>query len=238
MEKKDYFTLLALLICTSIGASAQTKVKIEDLYYNLSGESASVAQNSSSSSSSLYTANSYVIPKSVIYNGLSFTVNKLDDNVFSGSSSNKIILPNTIEIIGKSAFRACKNLVSITIPASVKIFNEQYVGTGCGTFWACDFLREIIYLSKEAPKAWTATTYTYVPDKQSYSSPWYSINGAKIIEMITFDQTEFDYTGQQPTTTWTNNVKDYTASLSMPTLEKSVGSHVVYIPATFTKGEE
>ena len=83
MEKKKYFTLLALLICTSIGASAQTKVKIEDLYYNLSGESASVAQNSYSSGNSLYTANSYIIPETVTYNGLSFTVNKLDDYAFS-----------------------------------------------------------------------------------------------------------------------------------------------------------
>lgn len=239
MEKKKYFTLLALLICTSIGASAQTKVKIEDLYYNLSGESASVAQNSYSSGNSLYTANSYIIPETVTYNGLSFTVNKLDDYAFStsssyyiGSTAEKIFLPNTITRIGRCAFRNCKQLVSLVIPKSVSSFGDDNV------FYGCDFLREIIYLPLEAPKYWTATTNTYVPDIQSYSSPKYSINGAKVIEMITFDQTEFDYTGQSPTTTWTNNVKDYSVDLTMPILEKSVGNHVAYIPATFTKGEE
>lgn len=56
--------------------------------------------------------------------------------------------------------------------------------------------------------------------------------------MISFDQSTFTYTGQAPTTTWTNNVDGYTASLTMPTLEKDAGSYVAYIPVTFTKGSE
>ena len=64
------------------------------------------------------------------------------------------------------------------------------------------------------------------------------MNQANILEMITFGTNTFVYTGQSPTTTWTNNVEGYTASLTMPTLEKNVGSYVVYIPVTFTKGSE
>lgn len=56
--------------------------------------------------------------------------------------------------------------------------------------------------------------------------------------MISFGQNIFTYTGQSPTTTWTNNVDGYTASLTMPTLEKDAGSYIAYIPVTFTKGSE
>lgn len=93
-------------------------------------------------------------------------------------------------------------------------------------------------MPKSAPSEWTATSTTYVPDKSSYSSPSYSVNGSSVVEMISFDQSTFTYTGQAPTTTWTNNVDGYTASLTMPTLEKDAGSYVAYIPVTFTKGSE
>ena len=72
----------------------------------------------------------------------------------------------------------------------------------------------------------------------SYSSPTHSINNAHIIEMISFAKNEFDYTGQRPTTTWTNNVDGYTATLTMPTLKIDAGTYEEIIPATFTKGDE
>lgn len=53
-----------------------------------------------------------------------------------------------------------------------------------------------------------------------------------------FTESVFDYTGQAPTTTWTNNVEGYDASLSMPTLKSGVGSYEELIPVTFTKSDE
>lgn len=54
-------------------------------------------------------------------------------------------------------------------------------------FGGCDLLRTLIYLSSEAPDDWTATTNTYVPSLEAYSSPGYKINNAKVIEMLTFN---------------------------------------------------
>ena len=236
--------LLTLLYST--GASAQTKVQVGDLYYELSGISASVARYTTYGGASLYTKDTYVIPESITYNSFNYKVNKIDSWAFScpsdgypdyGSSANRIILPNTIEQIGVCAFRYCKNLTSMIIPESVVLF-ERSGGLWDGPFNCCYLLREIIYLSSTAPQNWTATTYTYVPDKQAYSSPQYTINDAHIIEMISFSEDEFYYTGQAPTITWTNNVEGYTASLTIPPLKADVGNYEELIPVTFTKGNE
>lgn len=158
-------------------------------------------------------------------------VKSIESNAFSSCSTLKSVYIPNVESIGQYAFNSCKNLVSITIPETTKNF-------GNNVFSNCPLLREIRYLSSTPPTNWVATTKTYVPDLVAYSSPAYSINSANIIEMITFGENSFTYSGQSPTTSWTNNVEGYTASLMMPTLNKDVGEHEVIIPVTFTKGDE
>lgn len=251
--------MLLLMAMYNYGSIAQTKIRIGDLYYNLSGVSASVVSCYISRQYYIY---SYTVPTKVNYNEMDFTVTEIADKAFANENSNysptdnsniatSISLSSTVKKIGNNAFQNCKelekidlggaetigsyafhsctNLKSILIPSSVQSF-------GSNTFYGCNFLREIIYLPKTAPKNWTATSLTYVPDKQAYSSPNYSMNDAKVIEMITFNKTEFEYTGQSPKTGWTNNVEGYTAFLSVPTLSSEVGNHEVWIPVTFTNG--
>lgn len=141
-----------------------------------------------------------------------------------------ISMPN-VEEIGSGAFSSCSKLVSITIPETATKFSGDI-------FSGCSLLREIIYLPLTPPTNWTATTITYVPDIVEYSSPTYRMNQANIIEMISFDKSSFAYSGQSPTTTWTNNVEGYTASLEMPTLKKDAGEYKEIIPVTFTKDDE
>ena len=299
---KKRLTLLLLLAFCHYRVFAQTKELIGDLYYNLSGISASVASNFSSTGSG-YTNKSYVVPSSVSFKGLEYIVNSIDNRAFAGYNSSRdgctassITLSSTVRTIGKYAFdscarlskidlggteaigdyafsecknlakidlketqilgdyvfncctglknvnlgrvktignnsfQSCSSLPSIIIPSSVTHF-------GASPFEGCSLLREIIYLPKVAPDNWTATSLTYVPDKQSYNNPSYKMNSASVIEMITFEKEEFVYTGQAPSTTWTNNVKGYTASLSMPALSGETGSHEEWIPVTFTKGD-
>ena len=221
-----------------------TTVKINEVEYDLWGTSAGVTSGRSYNGEFLhnnnhYSANSYVIPSSITYEGNAYIVDKITDHCFYdgyasptySKSIKKITLPNTIKYIGDKAFRGT-GLSNLIIPENVISFS------GSGHFTNCDLLTVLIYLPKSAPSNWSATTYTYVPDVTSYSSPSERINNAKIIPMISFAQTSFVYTGQAPSTTWVNNVDGYTASLTMPALEKNVGSYVVYIPVTFTKGSE
>lgn len=264
MKQIKYLMTYLVVFCVQNSSLAQTIVPFGDLYYELSGTSASVtrSQKDGYKESSQYLNDSYVVPAKITYNGLDYVVNTVGNYAFcsyngtwaNGSTTKEITLPNTInsigvyafgrcynlsridlgdsvETIGFHAFSECKNLPFIVIPPTVKSFEGE-------PFYQCSILREIIYLPITAPTNWTATSITYVPDKESYSSPTYSINNAEIIEMISFGKNEFEYTGQAPSTTWTNNVQGYTASLSMPSLNEDVGKHEEWIPVTFTKGDE
>ena len=250
---KKLFILLGAItyVINCLAANIYEGFMIGDLKYNLysylGSKTATVVYNVNGSySPSAYTNEVYIIPETVEYNNELFDVTEIGPSAFSGystatpngSTASKIVIPNTIKKIGESAFAGCRNITSMIIPHSVTTFDEPRNYYYCGTFYYCNNLRDIIYLSPQAPQNWTATTYTFVPDKQAYNSPKFTINNAKIIEMISFGDYDFYYTGQSPTTTWSNNVNGYTASLTMPILNGDVGSYEVWIPVIFTKGDE
>ena len=237
---KKVLLFLFVLFATIANASVVT---IGGMKYDIQGTKAAVISRYGYYGDYLnynfnYTGTSYTIPSSITYNGNTYIVDRVAYNAFTGYYADhrdcvqitSISLPNTINTIGKYAFEGT-GISKMVIPSSVTTMQGN-------PFKDCDFLTTLIYLPKSAPSEWTATSTTYVPDKSSYSSPSYSVNGSSVVEMISFDQSTFTYTGQAPTTTWTNNVDGYTASLTMPTLEKDAGSYVAYIPVTFTKGSE
>ena len=141
------------------------------------------------------------------------------------------IIPNSVTRIGDNAFYNCSGLTSISIPNSV-------TSIGNNSFKGCTDLNTINYFCNTLPTGWVATVNTYVPNKQSYSTPKEYINGASsssIKQMISFDNNEFTYTGQKPTPKWTNNVEGYNAELSFQSLNLNTGNYSVNVPATFTK---
>ena len=235
MKRRLMFVMLAAILPLSVCADG---VKVGDLYYILSGVEAYVTSDDVSAwHGDHYRAYSYTIPSTITYNGLSYTVTQIGDQVFGfsragySSAASKITLPETLKKIGEYSFGYCSKLVSMVIPASVETMSST-------SFSGCNVLRTMIYLGKNPPSNWTATSYTYVPDISSYSSPSARINNGAVYEMISFDNNTFSYTGNAPTTTWRNNVSGYTATLSMPTLKKDVGTYIEYIPVTFTNGQE
>ena len=252
-NKIKRFHALFYAFVISIAAFADG-ILIGDIYYKFSGSDAIVTYKRqglySDSWGRCYTNQSYTIPSEVTYNGLTYNVTKIDDRAFgntspelNGSSLSYIYLPNSVTTIGYAAFYNCKNLVKITIPSSVTSMSTSSTGSGQNTFYGCTNLRQIIYTSSTAPSGWVATSSTYVPNLSAYTSPPYTVNTPKVIEMITWSNTNYTYDGKSIVLpSFTNNLANEGFEVSMNTtnvvLPNKKGTYTVYIPTVFTSQDE
>ena len=250
--KNILFKVAAILIITVLSikngysVTNYNQIAVSKLKYTISGAYASVAPAYKDIGYNpfyyYYSENHYDVPETVMIDNNEYTVTSIDrkaftnyyngnNNSYYGSPLKTIRLPKTLKTIGEMAFYHCWQLEKIVIPENVESF-------GSFAFSGCSSLREIFYLSPSAPSNWTATSYTYVPSYSAYSKPSYSINDAKVIEMITFNTSTFTYTGSKPTIGWTNNVVGYTANLDLSSIQSEVGTYSTQLPLTLTKDNE
>ena len=112
MKKQLLFLVMMLL---PIIASADA-VEIDGIYYNLNTK-ARVAEVTSNPNN--YTG-TVVIPESVTYQDMNYSVTRIGDNAFrycTGLTS--VTIPNNVTTIGASAFSYCSGLSLVIIPNSV-----------------------------------------------------------------------------------------------------------------------
>lgn len=87
---KQILTFLVLLFGYMLCGAQTTRVQVGDLYYNLSGATASVTtsdvvpRDCRTLCPSKYIKETYVIPSSISYNGLEYEVVAIDDWAFAG----------------------------------------------------------------------------------------------------------------------------------------------------------
>ena len=134
--------LLFILMLMPLMASASTK--INGIYYNLNSTN-KVAEVTTLFGPAIdcevcpipsYTGE-LVIPKTVTYGGVTYSVTSIGYDAFSGCSGlTSVTIPNGVTSIGSSAFYGCSGLTSVTIPNSV-------TSIGAGAFVYCEGLTSV-----------------------------------------------------------------------------------------------
>ena len=76
-----------------------------------------------------------------------YTVTEIDNNAFYQTGITQVVIPNTVKVIGRSAFKECVNLSAISVPASVtEICQEAFAGTR----WYKNQKNGVVYAGKVA----------------------------------------------------------------------------------------
>ena len=80
-----------------------------------------------------------VIPESVTYNDVTYSVVSIGEEAFYQCSNlTSVVIPNSVKTIGNMAFRNCSNLTGVVIPNSVKTIGDE-------AFYGCNSLTSITF---------------------------------------------------------------------------------------------
>lgn len=223
--KRYLFLTLVVLLCT-LSASAYD-FKVDSIAYDklLYGKSVSVAKS--------YYEGDIVIPESVTYDGVTYSVTEIGYNAFGSCTRlNSITIGNSVTKIGKMAFFCCSGLTSATIGTSVtEIGYDAFANcTGLssiiipnsvttideGAFGGCNSLTSVTIGNSVSTIGRWAFDYTAWFKKQPDG-------------MVYIGKVAYKYKGQMPSNT-SIAIKEGSVSISPSAFENCSGLSSITIP--------
>ena len=120
--KKFLFSISALLLCRA--QMMAYDFMVGGLAYNKLTDSTVevIFKGSNYNSGKDYTDAAYVIPSTVTNDGVTYTVTKIGDSAFYGSSVQSIYVPESVTVIDNYSFGLCRSLKELTLPSGITQF--------------------------------------------------------------------------------------------------------------------
>lgn len=202
--------LLFLLVLLPMAANAYDAY-INGIYYNFYSDYYGAEVTYQKYQNGIYTSDysgAVVIPKSVTYNGKTYSVINIDSHAFRNCSSlTSITIPNSVTNIYNYAFSKCTSLTSITIPNGVTSIGdftfegcssltsitipESVTSIGINAFYGCSGLtsvtipNSVISIGGGTFQKCTSLTSFTIPNCMSSSIPSNTFSGCTGLTSIT-----------------------------------------------------
>ena len=222
-----------LMVTTAQTAWAETAT-IGDIVYDLDkyARTAKVDNNQS------YTGTSVTIPATIEYDGVTYRVTAIGDGAFEGTGLTSVSFEagSQLTTIGKSAFKNCAGLTSVTIPNSVETIGDNaFEGTGL-TSVSFETGSQLTTIGYAAFKNCTCLTSFTIPNsvttigKEAFKGTgWYDNQPDGLLYLSNWLLT---YKGDKPTGTL--SISDGTKGIADNAFYKCTGLTSVTIPNSVT----
>ena len=141
---KKLFTILFSLLSTTVFSAYDFEV--DGIYYDSCWYNDNEVSVTYKSWNNPTYSGSVLIPSTVTYNGITYSVKEIGGSAFEGCTGlTSITIPNSVTSIGYEAFYRCSGLTSVTIPNSVKrIGSDAFKGcTGLTSVTIPNSVKEI-----------------------------------------------------------------------------------------------
>ena len=176
MKTKLLFAITLLLFYAATLSASDTQV--DGIWYDFNTVSLTATVTYQGPSHDYYSYEYYgsvVIPASVTYNNVTYTVTSIGENAFNNCKGlNSVTIPNSVTSIGNWAFYLCSGLTSIEIPNSI-------TSIGNWAFFGCSSLGSVHITDLTA---WCGISFS-----DGYSNPLYYarqlyLNGSKVKKLV------------------------------------------------------
>ena len=167
MNKTKHILLTAIMLLCSLATSAQTKVEIDGIWYNLVPKAKQAEVTYKGSSYKEYYdeySGSITIPATVTYEGVDYRVASIGERAFSACNSlTSITIPESVTSIESGVFYGCTSLTIITIPESVTSI-ESGVFRDCSNLTSITIPEGVTSIGAEAFRNCTSLTTITLPE--------------------------------------------------------------------------
>lgn len=264
--KQLFKTIIILFVfgIVSTNVMADTEVTIGCLKYSLSGKSATITGYVAES-----LPKDLVISEEIEYNNMKFSVVGIKDEAFKGCATLVTVnIPETVKYIGGGGqyenggcFMNCSNLEVVRLTGTTSIGNFAFYG--CSKLRYIDFGNKLTYIYRSAfhycasltylvfPSTLTSITYSnafnycdlvqsiiYLGEK-TIETGIKNVNIYHPIDFVSFDSSDFLYSGKTPSPVVSNNLPSgfKLQSHDISSLNKNAGSYTQNIPFTFANDD-